>query len=265
MVYPTSMNRCNLPPWAIASKHYNSHPQAIEIQGVSHNGRPLFEKLETEEDPEIRGLIFHDFMDVRYQLHQWQREETKNSRKSLKNSYLRFLRGWLFDSNSVEGAVLKGWVESRLGLPPTFHYKAINDIHSEAYFRYTVDRMKGSERTSAIMSQFDLLYEFVQYELLRQFSTRTHLKLYRGIYDFVEHQVIEKYGKNRYLLRLNNLNSFTDDFERAWEFGSRVLEVDVPTTKIFFMGGLLPKSLFKGEGEVLVIGGEFEVKVLIGG
>ena len=265
MVYPTSMNRCNLPPWAIASKHYNSHPQAIEIQGVSHNGRPLFEKLETEEDPEIRGLIFHDFMDVRYQLHQWQREETKNSRKSLKNSYLRFLRGWLFDSNSVEGAVLKGWVESRLGLPPTFHYKAINDIHSEAYFRYTVDRMKGSERTSAIMPQFDLLYEFVQYELSRRFSARTHLKLYRGIYDFDEHQVIEEYGKSRYLLRLNNLNSFTDDFERAWEFGSRVLEVDVPTTKIFFMGGLLPKSLFKGEGEVLVIGGEFEVKVLIGG
>jgi NAD+--dinitrogen-reductase ADP-D-ribosyltransferase len=35
--------------------------------------------------------------------------------------------------------------------------------------------------------------------------------------------------------------------------------------KIFFMGGLLPKSLFKGEGEVMVIGGEFEVKVLIGG
>jgi len=27
----------------------------------------------------------------------------------------------------------------------------------------------------------------------------------------------------------------------------------------------LPKSLFKGEGEVMVIGGEFEVKVLIGG
>jgi NAD+--dinitrogen-reductase ADP-D-ribosyltransferase len=244
MVYPTSMNRCNLPSWAIASKHYNSHPQTIEIQGVSHNGRPLFEKLETEEDPDKRGLVFHDFMDVRYQLHQWQREETKNSRKSLKNSYLRFLRGWLFDSNSVEGAVLKGWVESRLGLPPT---------------------LKGSERTSAIMPQFDLLYEFVQYELSRRFSARTHLKLYRGIYDFDEHQVIEKYGKNRYLLRLNNLNSFTDDFERAWEFGSRVLEVDVPITKIFFMGGLLPKSLFKGEGEVLVIGGEFEVKVLIGG
>jgi NAD+--dinitrogen-reductase ADP-D-ribosyltransferase len=265
MVTPTSMNRCNLPPWVIASKHYNRNPRPLEIQGVRHNGRPLFEKLDVQDDPDLRGLIFHDFMDVRYQLHQWQREQTVNSRKSLKNSYLRFLRGWLFDSNSLEGAVLKGWVESRLGLVPTFHNEAINDIHSEAYFRYTVDRMKGSERTSAILSQFDLLYEFVQYELVRRLTQRMHLTLYRGIHDFSEHQVIEQTGRHDYLLRLNNLNSFTDDFERAWEFGSRVLQTEVPLSKVFFMGGLLPKSLFKGEGEVMVLGGEFEVRVLTGG
>lgn len=265
MVTPMSMNRCNLPPWVIASKHYNANPQIIEIQGVRHNGRPLFEKLDAEEDPEKRGMIFHDFMDVRYQLHQWEREKTKNSRKSLKNSYLRFLRGWLFDSNSVEGAVLKGWVESRLGLAPTFHHEPINDIHSEAYFRYTVDRMKGSARTNAILSQFDLLYEFVQYELKRRFTGQTHLTLYRGIYDFAEHQIFEKHDKHHYLLRLNNLNSFTDNFEKAWEFGSRVMQTEVPLNKVFFMGGLLPRSLFKGEGELMVFGGEFEVKVLIGG
>lgn len=262
---PTAMNRCNLPPWAIASRHYNTHPKVLEIQGVRHCGQPLFVKLDVLDDPDARGALFHDFMDVRFQLHQWQREETPNSRRSLKNSYLRFLRGWLFDSNSVEGAVLKGWVESRLGLPPTFHQEAIDDIHAQAYFRYTVDRMKGSQRTSAILPQFDLLYEFVQYELKRRLPGKTHLTLFRGVYDFAEHQVLETLEKNRYLLRLNNLNSFTDDFERAWEFGSRVLETQVPLTKIFFMGGLLPKSLFKGEGEALVIGGEYEVKVLSGG
>src|SRR5210317_115212 len=251
MVYPTSLNRCNLPPWAIASKHYNRNPQVLEIQGVRHNGRPLFAKLDGLDEPDARGLIFHDFMDVRYQLHQWEREETKNSRKSLKNSYLRFLRGWLFDSNSVEGAVLKGWVESRFGLAPTFHAEPIGDIHSRAYFRYTVERMKGSERTSAIMPQLDLLYEFVQYELRRRCPNQTHLTLYRGIYDFEEHQVVEKHDKGRFLLRLNNLNSFTDDFEKAWEFGSRVLQAEVPLTKIFFTCGLLPKTLFKGEGEVM--------------
>jgi len=108
-MYASSLNRCNLPPWAIASRHYNRHPQPLEIQGVRHNGRPLFEKLDKQEDPDVRCAVFHDFMDVRFQLHQWQQEGTVNSRKSLKNSYLRFLRGWLFDSNAIEGAVLKGW------------------------------------------------------------------------------------------------------------------------------------------------------------
>ena len=91
------------------------------------------------------------------------------------------------------------------------------------------------------------------------------MTLYRGVYDITEHQVIEKLAKKRYVMRLNNLNSFTDDFERAWEFGSKVLEAQVPLTKVFFKGGFLPRSLFKGEGEVLVIGGEYEVNVLIGG
>lgn len=259
------LNLCNLPPWAIASRHYNRHPKSLEIQGVRHNGRMLFKRLEEIEDGSRRGAVFHDFMDVRFQLHQWQQQGSRSSRKSLKNSYLRFLRGWLFDSNSIEGAVLKGWVESRLGLPPIFHRRPITDIPCEAYFLYTVDRMKGSARTSAILDQLDLLYEFVQYELARRFEGRTHFTLYRGINDFEEHLLLEETGRNRYLMRLNNLNSFTDDFEHAWEFGSRVLQAEVPLTKIFFKGGLLPKSLLKGEGEVIVIGGEYEVKVLIGG
>jgi NAD+--dinitrogen-reductase ADP-D-ribosyltransferase len=125
--------------------------------------------------------------------------------------------------------------------------------------------MKGAERTSAILPQLDLLYEYVQYELAIRFPGRTHLKLYRGVYGFAEHQIIEQRDKKHYLMRLNNLNSFTDDFERAWEFGSRVLQADVPLTKIFFMGGILPKSLLKGEAELMVIGGEFEIKVLTGG
>jgi len=262
---PTAMNYCNLPPWAIASRHYNREPQQLKIQGLGHALPDLLTRLDPLDDPAERGALFHDFMDVRFQLHQWQREESSSSRKALKNSYLRFLRGWLFDSNSVEGAVLKGWVESRLGLPPIFHGEPIGDIHSRAYARYTQARMQGLSRTSAIFSQLDLLYGFVQYELGRRFPGVTHLTLYRGVYDFEEHQVVEKIDKNNFVLRLNNLNSFTSDFELAWEFGSRVIEAEVPMTKVFFMSGLLPKSLLKGEGEVLVIGGEYEVKVRIGG
>jgi NAD+---dinitrogen-reductase ADP-D-ribosyltransferase len=259
------MNLCNLPPWAIASRHYNRHPQPLEIQGVRLANRLLFERLESLDSPDARGAQFHDYMDVTFQLHQWEREATAKGRKSLKNSYLRFLRGWMFESNSLEGAVLKGWVESRLGLPPTFHRIPVEDIHSEAYFRYTIDRMQGSARTSAINAQLDLLYEFVQYELRRRHPRTSHLTLWRGIHDFAEHRILEEQGKGRFLLRLNNLNSFTTDFERAWEFGSRVIEAEVPLPKIFYRGDLLPSSLLKGEGEVLVIGGEYEVKVLTGG
>lgn len=225
----------------------------------------MFAGLEKIEDPELRGSRFHDFMDVTFQLHQWEREATRSSQKSLKNSYLRFLRGWLFDSNSVEGAVLKGWVESRLGLVPTFHKQIINGIQTEDYYLYQLDRMKGASRTSAILSQLDLLYEYVQYELRRQKPEEKYLTLFRGVYDFEEHVILARFGKNRYRMRLNNLNSFTGDFERAWEFGTRVLRVNVPLTKIFFLCGILPKSLFKGEDEFLVIGGEYDLEVLTGG
>lgn len=237
----------------------------MEIQGADHIGRQLFEDLNQTQDPEARGQLFHDFMDVRFQLHQWQREASRNSQKSLKNSYLRFLRGWLFDSNSLEGAVLKGWVESRLGLLPSFHRRPIPSVHSEEYNMYMIERMKGASRTSAIFSQLDLLYEYIQYELRRRMPDTTYLTLYRGVNDLEEHSIVEQIGKNRYLMRLNNLNSFTGDFEKAWEFGSRVLKADVPLTKIFFLCGVLPKALFKGEDEYLVFGGVYDVKVMIGG
>ncbi|PLX86658.1 MAG: N-acyl homoserine lactonase [Desulfuromonas sp.] len=261
----TPLNLCNLPPWAIASRHFNRHPKPLEIQGVRRANRLLFERLDLLESTAERGALFHDYMDVTFQLHQWESQETARGRKSLKNSYLRFLRGWMFDSNALEGAVLKGWVESRLGLHPSFHREPIEDIHSEAYFLYTVDRMKGAARTSALDAQFDVLYEFTQYELQRRHPGETHFTLYRGINDFDEQRILETFGKNRHLVRLNNLASFTTDFERAWEFGSRVLETEVPLPKIFFRGDLLPSSLLKGEGEVMVFGGEYEVKVLIGG
>jgi len=260
-----SINRCNLPPWAIASRHFNANPQPLEIQGVRAANRLLFERLEGLETVAERGTQFHDYMDVKFQLHQWQREDSKNSRKSLKNSYLRFLRGWLFDSNSIEGAVLKGWAESRFGLVPTFHCRPIRAFEDEAYQRFAFDRMKGAERTSAIFSQLDLLYTFVQGELPRHYPEKTHLCLYRGINDLDEHLVLEQQDKRHALVRLNNLNSFTDDFEHAWEFGSRVLQVEVPLVKIACGGGMRPRSIFKGEGELLVVGGVYEVKVLTGG
>jgi NAD+--dinitrogen-reductase ADP-D-ribosyltransferase len=78
----------------------------------------LFTALDAIEDPEERGRRFDDYVSVKFQLHHWEEQSTATARRSLKNSYLRFLRGWGVDSSSVEGAVLKGWVESRMGIPP---------------------------------------------------------------------------------------------------------------------------------------------------
>jgi NAD+--dinitrogen-reductase ADP-D-ribosyltransferase len=254
-----SFNNCNLPPWVLASRHFNENPQMIEIQGVKEGNRFLFDKLAGLENRDERAMIFNDYMSVKFQLHQWQ-DQTDSARKSIKNSYLRYLRGWMMDSNSIDGAVLKRWVESRIGIAPSFHRARINGIHSEAYFDYSVDVMRGSARTNAIQSQLDILYEYCQFELSRKYSLSRTIPLYRGTYDASEHDVVEQIDKRHQIVRLNNLVSFTSDEERAWEFGSTVWEVQVPLCKIFFYNDLLPGSIMKGEGEYLVIGGEYRVR-----
>lgn len=255
----SGFNLCNLPPWVIASRYFNEHPQPLEIQGVRPANRNFFQKLDAIPDPAERAAVFNDYMSVKYQLHHWQ-SQTETARKSLKNSYLRFLRGWMMDANSVEGAVLKGWVESRMGIPPSFHKVRIPGIHSEEYMIYAMDRTKGSARTNAINAQLDLLYEYCQYELGRANPAKSFFKLFRGTNDANDYQVIEAIGKRERIVRLNNLVSFTDSEERAWEFGDTVWEIQAPATKIFFFDKLLSNSLLKGEGEYLVIGGEYRVR-----
>lgn len=255
------ISMCNLPPWEIASRDYNDRPRPLSIQGVRATHRHFFALLDRLETWEDRARIYQDYMEVAFHLHQWRREKDPTGQLSVKHSYLRFLRGWLFDANSVEGAVMKGWVESRLGLPPTFHGQRIRTMESPAYLNYMTDRMNGAARTNAIFSQLDLLYEFVQYELARRDPVGRHTILYRGVTDFGEHDILERIDSHRVVVRLNNLNSFTRDFERAWEFGTRVIEAQVPVAKIFFDGAFLHAGILKGEEEVLVIGGEYEVNL----
>jgi len=255
-------NLCNYPPWVIASRHFNEHPRSLEIQGVRHANRFLFQRLETIDSSVERAAVFNDYMSVKFQLHHWQ-SQTDTAGRSLRNSYLRFLRGWMMDSNSVEGAVLKGWVESRMGLPPTFHKIQIPSIHSPEYMTFAIDRTKGSARTNAINSQLDLLYEYCQFELRRVHPEDGFVRLFRGTNDANDHELVEKVGRREQIVRLNSLVSFTSDEERAWEFGDTVWEIMAPPAKIFFYNGLLPNSILKGEGEYLVIGGEYRVRQIM--
>jgi NAD+--dinitrogen-reductase ADP-D-ribosyltransferase len=254
-----SFNLCNLPPWVIASRHFNEHPQPLEIQGVRRANRFLFERLAGIPEQQERARVFADYLSVRFQLHH-QQGQTEGARRALRNSYLRFLKGWMMDANSVEGAVLKGWVESRMGIPPVFHNGPILGSDDQTHYRYVVDRTRGSKRTNAINAQLDLLYEYCQYELQQRLGDGAILTLYRGTHDASEHQLLEQVGKREQIVRLNNLVSCTDEEERAWEFGSTVWEMRVPAAKVFFCGGLLPGSILKGEGEYLVVGGEYRVR-----
>jgi len=257
-----SFNLCNLPPWVIASRHFVEDPRPLEITGVRESNRFLFRTLDAIDDPELRARRFDDYVSVKFQLHHWQREETASAQRSIKNSYLRFLRGWGVDSSSIEGAVLKGWVESRMGLPPTFHHERITGPDTPAYDGYALDRMKGSERTNAILSQLDLVYTFTQYELARRFPGERWLTLWRGQNDVGDHDVLARPERRRWLVRLNNLCSFTDDPERAWEFGSTVWEAHVPMPRVFFVSAFFPRSILKGEREHIVVGGETPVTLV---
>jgi NAD+---dinitrogen-reductase ADP-D-ribosyltransferase len=259
-MHPTSLNRCNLPPWVVASRHFDEQPQPIELQGVVAANRFLFETLDRIDDPDERARRFDDWVSVRFQLHQWREQATDGARRSLKNSYVRFLRGWGVDSSSVEGAVLKGWVESRIGIPPTFHRSPLGPRDADAWARYVADRTRGHAFTSAIDAQLDLVYAFTQYELGRRHPGERWATLWRGQNDLEAHEFVERLGRREWVVRMNNLSSFTDDRERAWEFGDVVLEARVALPRVFFAGHLLPRSILKGEREHLVIGGELRVK-----
>ncbi len=255
------VNRCNHPPWVIASPRFNRHPLPLELQGVLRAHRSFFSRLESLADPAERERCFRDYIDLVFQAGKWRRETTPLGRRSLRNSYLRFLRGWMLDASSAEGAVLKGWVESRFGLRPVFHAGLIEETDSREYLLYLAERMRESARTNAVEAQFDLLYEFVQYELRRRHPGIPSFTLYRGVRNLADYRVLENPGGSRAVVRLNNLNSFSSRLEHAWQFGGNVFEADVPAAKIFFRADLLRGVLPSGEEEAMVIGGDFELIV----
>jgi len=256
------INFIQLPPWVVTSLEFNEHPCPLRISGVRECNRLFFAKLDKEDSAERRGEIFHEYMSVKFALHQWEAYQA-SARKSLRNSYVRYLRGWGLDSNSIEGAVMKAWVHSRFGIAPTFHRGKLPSNPEEAGLAYAVDCMRGSARTNAINSQLDLLFEFCQYELARRYPERVGITLYRGTHDAEEYKLLELQGKREWSVLLNNLSSFTSDREKAWEFGSTVWQVEIPLVKVFFFSQLLPDSILKGEDEYILIGGRYRVKELL--
>jgi len=267
----TPFNRCNLPPWTIASIAFQEDPLPLELDGVRSTDRRLFQRLALLDDPAQRGQVFHDYVSVKFRLHEW-KDHGGSARSSLRHSYISFLHGWGADSNGRSGAVLKSWVESRFGLKPTYHAGRLPGDPA-ARERYWHDRMKGASRTVAVSAQLDLLYTFCQDELRRRHPQAKWLTLYRGTHDPEEYALrpsgAEEAGalasdsRTATLVAFNNLSSFTSEREVAWEFGSLVWEVRIPLEKVVFFSGLLPSHLLEGENEYMVLGGEYRVKPLL--
>ncbi len=256
-----STNLVGIPTGLLASTAFNEHPQELAINGVRQMNRPFFEMLERTQRAAEAGELFGNYMNLLFGLDGTALEGDEGAKRRFRSSYLRLLQGWGFDSNGPEGAVLKGWVESRFGLLPTFHKEPLRRFPAPAWITYVEEKMSSRFHNNSISLQLDLLYEFCQWMLARRLMPgRKHVTLFRGVNNFDEHQVIERIDKRTVVVKQNNLVSFTSERLRADEFGDTILEAQVPLVKILFFNELLARNPLKGEGEYLVIGGDYRVK-----
>jgi NAD+--dinitrogen-reductase ADP-D-ribosyltransferase len=275
-----SANLVGVPTGLLASAAFNDFPLTLHIRGVHEHHARLFDSLAMAGSQAEAGHTFQDYMDDTFGLRQPNADPGGVRRH--RASYLRLLKGWGYDANSREGAVVKGWAESRFGLFPTFHKTPLARFASPAWSRYVEDKLSSRFHNNAIYAQMDLLYEFCQWSLARWLRPgRRHLTLYRGVNDFHE---ISLFGRQHprnapstplrtgpsnplrtgpALVRLNNVSSFTAHRDIACEFGDTLLEAQVPTVKILFCNDLLPRHTLQGEAEYLVIGGDYRVTVSV--
>ena len=251
------INRCNLPAVILGGLAFQRHPTTLALDGVAELHADLFALLERIDDPAERARLFRDYLAAHFRLdHLEDAGIDARSKKRAKANWQRLLRGWSFNADGREGAVLKGWVESRFGLIPRFHGEPLRDFSGPAWQRYVEMRAAGLYGTNALEAQLDLLYAWCQYEF-RRAGGGERLTLYRGVNRIGEHETLSGAGRQQVVL-FNNLTSFTANRERASEFGDYILAAEIPTAKVFFHCALLP-GVLKGEEEHLVIGGAYEV------
>ena len=254
------INRCNIPAVILGSLTFQRFPTPLHLDSVAELHADLFLRLDRIADKADRATAFCDYLTVHFCLEELEKAGlSERSKQRAKANWMRVLRGWSFDSDGREGAILKGWVESRFGLLPRFHGEALRDFSGSAYLHYQEMRSSGLYGTNALESQLDLLYAFSQYEFRRSPPDEKRIELYRGINRIAEHEVLTG-SKSRQIVLFNNLVSFTASRERASEFGDYILSTRVPTAKIFFNCDLLP-SVLKGEDEYLVIGGVYDIAI----
>jgi NAD+--dinitrogen-reductase ADP-D-ribosyltransferase len=253
-----SSNLVNVAPRHLGTWRFNDEPRALRIAGVREFNRTLFEMLDQAETPAEAADAFENYLHAAFNIDPEQRDRS-GARRRFRSSYMRLLRGWGYDSNSPEGAVIKGWVESRFGLLPTHHKQQMNAASVDAWTTYVAEKMSTRFHDNSIYEQLDLLYEFCQWRIRRFEPGKTHATLFRGSNEFDEANVVQRIDRRTVVMRFNNVVSFTEDRDTAGCFGDHILEARVPAVKILFFNTLLPHHPLKAEGEYLVIGGEYRV------
>jgi len=261
-----STNLVGIPSGLLASTEFNDHPQRLRIAGAQETHRGLFRLLDESTDPLDAAEKFKRYMDIVFQLQATEYEIQNAALRRFRPSYLKLIEGWGFDSNNPQGAVLKGWVESRFGLTPTFHKSPLSNYPSKAWMRYLEEKYASRFHNNSIHQQLDLLYEYCQFMIARYGYLQTEdgsawITLWRGV-NFYDEPTLTGDGlkKGECILRLNNLVSFTTSRERADEFGDWILEAKVPKVKLLLVPNLLHNQALSGEDEVLALGGYSRVK-----
>lgn len=261
----TSLNRCNVPASILGSHTYQQNPIPLKLDCVMELHAKFFQSITPIQSIEQRSLLFREYMACAFLLGNSEEAgfELKCSHKSPHKSrhkldYLRLLRGWMFNSDSIEGAIMKRWVESRFGLLTINHDGLLGQLNPAADHHYLNDFTEGLYNTNALESQLDLLYSYCQYELCEQ--KHEQYQLYRGINKLAQHTIIGEVKNDEQLLLLNNLNSFSNDPLFCETFGDIILNIKIPSSKILYFPQLL-SGVLEGESEYLVIGGVYQAKI----
>lgn len=252
-----STNLVGVPTGLLASAAFNEFPIPLHISGTREANQSLFERLKPTATAAEASRVFQEYMTVLFGL---EHAPEEGERRRYRASYLRLLKDWGYDANSPAGAVLKGWVESRFGLFPSFHKAPLERFNSHAWLTYVEEKMSSRFHNNSINMQLDVLYEFCQWMLARFHAVgKKHVRLFRGTNDMREYQLLRKLPRREAVIRLSNLVSFTSRPGIADEFGDTIIEANVPLPKILFYNGLLASHPLRGEAEYLVIGGDYRV------
>jgi len=273
------INRCNLPADVLGDLSFQTNPKPIYIDGVEQLHKYLFQQLDGISEVSERYQFFSRYMTAHFRLESLNDAgyDVSIAVDRSRANYLRILRGWFFDSDSVEGAVIKAWVESRFGLIPRYHQGMIRGIEDNTYLQFASQSARGLYNTNGLEAQLDLLYSYCQYELSRRYPGQDSVLLFRGqnrllsLEQLCGNSICEqpvslmelrKESKTSLTLLLNNISSFTSDRERAGEFGDVVISVKVPMAKLLFFSGLM-QGIMTSEKEYAVIGGVYDVNLVM--